>query len=293
MTDKRHYGHVDCPGHEDYVKNMITGAAKMDAGILVVAATDGAMPQTREHILLCRQVGVKHIIVFINKCDLVRDQEMFEIIEMDVKDILNKYGFDGDNTKFVCGSALSCLENKDPDIGKAKVEELLSIMDNDIPVPERDIDKPFLMSIESTYNIEGRGTVITGTIEQGKIKIGDEIELLGYAPTTTKTTITGIETFRKQLDRGEAGDNVGLLIRGVTRKNASRGMIVTKPGTKTLGQCFAAQVYLLKEEEGGRKSSFNTGFKPQVPARDADLHPHRRRRRRHRPSVQRKGRYAW
>lgn len=264
MTEKRHYGHVDCPGHEDYVKNMITGAAKMDAGILVVAATDGAMPQTREHILLCKQVGVENIIVFINKCDLVKDPEMFEIIEMDVRDLLTQYGFKGDDTKFVVGSALSCLEGKNPEIGSDKVKELLRVMDEDIPIPERDIDKPFLMSIESTYNVEGRGTVVAGTVEQGKVKVGDEIEILGYQPTGTKTTVTGIETFRKQLDRGEAGDNVGLLIRGVTRKNANRGMIVTKPGSKTLGQCFSAQVYLLKTEEGGRKGSFNTGFKPQV-----------------------------
>lgn len=264
VTDKRHYGHVDCPGHEDYVKNMITGAAKMDAGILVVAATDGAMPQTREHILLCKQVGVKTIIVFINKCDLVKDPEMYEIIEMDVRDILTKYGFDGDSTKFVKGSALLCLEGKEPELGLQRVEELLDIMDNDIPIPERNIDKPFLMAIESTYNIKGRGTVITGTIEQGKVKIGDEIELVGYSATPVKTTITGIETFRKQLDRGEAGDNVGILIRNITRENAGRGIVVCKPGSQELGQCFQAQVYLLKEEEGGRKNSFTTGFRPQV-----------------------------
>lgn len=264
MTDKRHYGHVDCPGHEDYVKNMITGAAKMDAGILVVSATDGAMPQTREHILLCKQVGVKTIIVFINKCDLVKDPEMYEIIEMDVRDLLTKYGFDGDSTKFVHGSALLCLEGKEPELGQAKVEELLSIMDNDIPIPERNVDKPFLMSIETTYNIKGRGTVITGTVEQGKIKVGEDIELVGYSATPIKTTVTGIETFRKQLDRGEAGDNIGILIRGITRENASRGMVVAKVGSQALGQAFQAQLYLLKEDEGGRKNSFNTGFKPQV-----------------------------
>jgi len=294
MTDKRHYGHVDCPGHEDYVKNMITGAAKMDAGILVVAATDGAMPQTREHILLCKQVGVKTIIVFINKCDLVKDPEMFEIIEMDVRDLLTKYGFDGANAKFVKGSALLCLEGKDPEMGQKKIEELLNVMDNDIPVPEREVDKPFLMSIESTFNIKGRGTVVTGTIEQGKAKVGEEVEILGYGPNPTKTTITGIETFRKQLDRGEAGDNIGLLLRGVTRKNANRGMIICKPGSKSVGQCFQAQIYLLKEEEGGRKSSFNSGFKPQVTlSLNLDLHQNRRCRRRYRTSFQRQGRHAW
>lgn len=244
QTDKRHFGHVDCPGHEDYVKNMITGAAKMDAGILVVAATDGAMPQTREHILLCKQVGVKTIIVFVNKCDLVPDPEMHEIIEMDVRDMLSKYGFDGDKAKFIKGSALLCLEGKNPELGLTKVEELLEIMDNDIPIPERNVDKPFLMSIESVYNIKGRGTVVTGTVEQGKCKVGDEIELVGYNAVPFKTSIIGIETFRKQLDRGEAGDNVGMLLRGVTKDNCTRGMILTKPATKELGQCFQAQIYL-------------------------------------------------
>lgn len=270
-TEARHYAHVDCPGHEDYVKNMITGAAKMDCGILVVSAPDGAMPQTREHVLLCKQVGVKTIIVFLNKCDLIDDPEMFELVEMEVQEILEKYNYDHENTIFIHGSALSALEGKDPHIGADKVRELLNTMDANIEVPQRDIDKPFMMAIESTFDIQGRGTVVTGTIEKGLIKVGDEIEILGYSDKPKKTNVTGLETFRKSLDKGEAGDNIGILVKGLTRKDVQRGMIVAKPNSMKLGQCFEAQVYFLSQEEGGRKTGFATGFRPQIFLRTADI----------------------
>lgn len=270
-TDARHYAHVDCPGHEDYVKNMITGAAKMDCGILVVSAPDGAMPQTREHVLLCKQVGVKTIIVFLNKCDLIDDPEMFELVEMEVQEILEKYNYDVDNTVFIHGSALAALEGKDPHIGADKVKELLKTMDETIEVPERNIDKPFMMAIESTFDIQGRGTVVTGTIDQGVVKVGDEIEIMGFSDRIRKTNVTGLETFRKSLDKGEAGDNIGILVKGLTRKDVQRGMIVCKPGSKKLGQCFEAQVYFLSQEEGGRKTGFYTGFRPQCFLRTADI----------------------
>ena len=271
FTEKRHYAHVDCPGHEDYVKNMITGAAKMDAGILVVSAPDGAMPQTKEHVLLCKQVGVQKIIVFLNKCDLIDDPEMFELVEMEVQEILEKYDYDPDNTVFIHGSALSALEGTNPDIGMNKVIELLEVMDEQIPIPERMVDKPFQMAIEGTYNIEGRGTVVTGTIDTGRIKNGDEIEIYGFDKMAKKSSVTGVETFRKSLDKGEAGDNVGLLIRGVDRKDVQRGMVLAKPGSLNLGVCFEAQVYFLTEEEGGRKNGFYTGFRPQCFIRTADV----------------------
>ena len=270
-TDKRHYGHVDCPGHEDYVKNMITGAAKMDAGILVVSAPDGAMPQTREHIMLCKQVGVKTILVFLNKIDVMDDPEMHEIVEMEVKELLEKYGYDPENTVFVRGSALMALNNEKPEIGEHKIQELLDAMDAKIPLPERIKDKPFMMSVDGTYNIEGRGTVVTGTIEHGTVKAGDDIEIIGFNNKPKKTTITGVETFKKSLDYGESGDNVGLLIRGLTRKDVNRGMVIAKPGTVKVKRCFEAQVYFTTEEEGGRKKGFYTGYKPQVFMRTADL----------------------
>ena len=270
-TEKRHYAHVDCPGHEDYVKNMITGAAKMDAGILVVSAPDGAMPQTKEHVLLCKQVGVKTIIVFLNKCDLIDDEEMFELVEMEVQEILEKHDYDPANTVFIRGSALSALEGNNPELGMDKVKELLSVMDEQIGIPERDLDKPFQMAIESTYNIEGRGTVVTGTIEKGKVKTGDEVEIIGYHDAPKKSAVTGVETFKKTLDRGEAGDNVGLLLRGIGKKDVQRGQVITKPGLMKNSNCFEAQVYFLTEEEGGRKTGFYTGFRPVCFLRTADI----------------------
>ena len=269
-TETRHYGHVDCPGHEDYVKNMITGAAKMDAGILVVSAPDGAMPQTREHILLCKQVGVKNIIVFLNKVDLMDDPEMHEIVEMEVTELLEQYGYDPEKTTFIRGSALCAMNDENKEIGEDKVIELLKVMDETIELTERPLNKPFLLSIDGTYNIEGRGTVITGTVDQGKIKKGKEIEIIGFGKSV-KTTVTGIETFRKTMDQGEAGDNVGLLIRGLTRDQVSRGMIVCEPGTVNLQRCVEAQIYFTTQDEGGRKKGFYTGFKPQTHIRTADI----------------------
>ena len=271
VTDKRHYGHVDCPGHEDYVKNMITGAAKMDAAVLVVSAPDGCMPQTREHILLCKQVGVKTIVVFLNKIDIMPDPEMHEIVEMEVRELLNKYDFNGDDAKIIKGSALMASTGENSEIGASRIMELLDTMDANIPLPERPIDKPFLMSIEGTYNIEGRGLVLVGTIEQGKIKVGDEIEIMGIEKETKKTTITGIETFKKTLDYGEAGDNIGLLVRNLTRKQVQRGQILCKPGSQKNKNCFEASVYFLKDSEGGRKKGFYTGYRPQIFLRTADV----------------------
>jgi elongation factor Tu len=271
QTAKRHYGHVDCPGHADYVKNMITGASKMDAGILVVSATDGAMPQTREHILLCRQVGVGTIIVFINKCDVAKDPELQELVEMEVRELLNKYEYKGDEAKFVRGSALCAMNDTEPELGEKKVLELVDAMDTLIPEPVRDTDKPLLMSVESTFTIGGRGTVATGTIETGKVKVGEDVDLVGYSPKITKTTITGIETFRKQLDFAQAGDNVGLLVRSLQREDIFRGQIICKPGTLSQHANIAASIYVLKEEEGGRKKPFVTGYRPQCFIRTADV----------------------
>ena len=270
QTDKRHYGHVDCPGHEDYVKNMITGAAKMDAAILVVSAPDGCMPQTKEHVLLCKQIGVKTIIIFINKVDIMPDPEMHELVEMEIRELLNDNKFDGDSAVIIKGSALKALNNEQPEIGSDRVIELLNTMDEQIPIPERHIDKPFIMSIEGTFNIEGRGTVVVGTIEQGRVKPGDEVMISGYGKTK-KTTVTGVETFNKSLDYGEAGDNVGLLVRGITRKDIQRGQTISKSGVVKMHNCFEAQIYLMKEEEGGRKRGFYTGFKPQIFLRTADV----------------------
>ena len=267
----RHYGHVDCPGHADYVKNMITGAARMDGGILVVSAADGAMPQTREHILLCRQVGVKNIIVFLNKCDMVTDPEMHELVEMEVRELLNQYEYDGDNAVFVKGSALCALNGTEPELGEKAMEKLIEALDTQIELPERLKDKDFLMSIDSSVNIPGRGTVVTGTVEQGKCKVGDEVHMIGIKRKPSPSTITGIETFKKTLDYGEAGDNVGVLLRGVTKDQVKRGMCLIKPATLDVRRNFVGQLYILKPEEGGRNKPFLTGYRPQAFLRTADV----------------------
>ena len=267
-TEKRHYAHVDCPGHADYVKNMITGAAQMDGAILVIAATDGAMAQTREHILLAHQVGVPRIVVFINKCDMVDDPEMLELIEMDVRELLTKYGYDGDNTPFVYGSALKALEG-DPEYVK-KIDELMDVVDEYIPTPERDVDKPFLMSIEDVFTITGRGTVVTGRVERGRLNINEEVEIVGLKETK-KTVATGIEMFRKSLDYAEAGDNAGVLLRGINREDVERGQVLAKPGSVTPHTKFECQVYVLSKEEGGRHTPFFTNYRPQFYFRTTDV----------------------
>ena len=267
-TDKRHYAHVDCPGHADYVKNMITGAAQMDGAILVIAATDGAMAQTREHILLAHQVGVPRIVVFINKCDMVDDPEMLELIEMDVRELLSKYGYDGDNTPFVYGSALKALEG-DPKYVE-KIDELMNVIDEYIPTPERDVDKPFLMSIEDVFTITGRGTVVTGRVERGRLNVNDEVEIVGIKDTQ-KTVATGIEMFRKQLDYAEAGDNAGVLLRGINREDVERGQVLAKPGSVTPHTKFECAVYVLSKEEGGRHTPFFTNYRPQFYFRTTDV----------------------
>ena len=267
-TDKRHYAHVDCPGHADYVKNMITGAAQMDGAILVIAATDGAMAQTREHILLAHQVGVPRIVVFINKCDMVDDPEMLELIEMDVRELLTKYGYDGDNTPFVYGSALKALEG-DPKYVE-KIDELMDVIDEYIPTPERDVDKPFLMSIEDVFTITGRGTVVTGRVERGRLNLNDEVEIVGIKDTQ-KTVATGIEMFRKQLDFAEAGDNAGVLLRGINREDVERGQVLAKPGSVTPHTKFECAVYVLSKDEGGRHTPFFTNYRPQFYFRTTDV----------------------
>ena len=267
QTEKRHYAHVDCPGHADYVKNMITGAAQMDGAILVVAASDGPMPQTREHILLARQVGVKYIVVYLNKCDMVDDEELIDLVEMEVRELLNEYGFDGDNTPVIRGSALQALQ------GDAKYEEsiyeLMDAVDTWIPLPPRDIDKPFLMPVEDVFSITGRGTVATGRIEAGVIHVGDEVEILGLGEDK-KSVVTGVEMFRKLLDQGEAGDNVGLLLRGIDKNEIKRGMILCKPGQVKAHSKFKAEVYILKKEEGGRHTPFHNKYRPQFYLRTMD-----------------------
>lgn len=268
QTEKRHYAHVDCPGHADYVKNMITGAAQMDGAILVVAATDGVMPQTREHILLARQVGVKYIVVFLNKCDQVDDPELIDIVEMEIRDILNEYGFPGDDTPIIRGSALKALQG-DPDAEKA-IMELMDAVDTYIPDPVRDLDKPFLLAIEDVVTITGRGTVVTGRVERGVAKLGDEVELVGIKPTK-KTVITGIEMFRKTLDEAKSGDNVGILLRGINRDEVVRGQVLAKPGTVTPHTKFEASVYVLTKEEGGRHTAFLTNYRPQFYFRTTDI----------------------
>ena len=267
-TDKRHYAHVDCPGHADYVKNMITGAAQMDGAILVLAATDGPMAQTKEHILLARQVGVPRIVVFMNKCDMVDDPEMLDLVEMDVRELLSKYGYDGDNTPVIRGSALKALEG-DPK-WEAKIDELMDAVDEWIPTPERDNTKPFLMSIEDVFTITGRGTVVTGRVERGELKLNDEVEIVGLKPTQ-KTVVTGIEMFRKQLDFAEAGDNAGVLLRGISREQVQRGQVLAKPGTVTPHKKFKAEVYVLSKEEGGRHTPFFSNYRPQFYFRTTDV----------------------
>ena len=261
-TETRHYAHVDCPGHADYVKNMVTGAAQMDGAILVVAATDGPMPQTREHILLARQVGIPKIVVFLNKCDLANDPELLELVEMEIRELLSANDFDGDNAPIIRGSAISALEGKNDGLGKEAIDALLKACDEYIPMPERPVDKPFLMPIEDVFSITGRGTVVTGRIESGVIKVGDECEIVGLRPTQ-KTTVTGVEMFRKLLDQGEAGDNVGLLLRGTKKEDVERGQIICKPGSITPHTEFEAEVYILTKEEGGRHTAFFSNYRPQ------------------------------
>ena len=269
-TDDRHYAHVDCPGHADYVKNMITGAAQMDGAILVVSAADGPMPQTREHILLARQVGVPYIVVFLNKCDQVDDEELLELVEMEVRELLNDYEFPGDDTPLVMGSALKALEGDTSDIGAPAVLKLLDEMDAYIPTPERETDKPFLMPIEDIFSISGRGTVVTGRIETGVVNVGEEIEIVGIRDTSV-TTCTGVEMFRKLLDSGEAGDNVGVLLRGTKRDEVERGQVLAKPGTITPHTKFEAEVYVLSKDEGGRHTPFFKGYRPQFYFRTTDV----------------------
>lgn len=268
-SEKRHYAHVDCPGHADYVKNMITGAAQMDGAILVVSATDGPMPQTREHILLARQVGVPHIVVFLNKCDMVEDKELIDLVEEEVRDLLKKYEFPGDETPIIRGSALKALENPTgPDADP--IMELVAKMDEYIPQPHRDIDQSFLMPIEDIFSIEGRGTVVTGRIERGIVKVGEEIEIVGLRDTA-KTTVTGVEMFNKSLDEGQAGDNAGILLRGTKKDEVERGQVLCKPGTITPHTEFEAEVYILSKEEGGRHKPFFKGYKPQFYIRTTDV----------------------
>ena len=269
-SDNRHYAHVDCPGHADYVKNMITGAAQMDGAILVCSAADGPMPQTREHILLSRQVGVPYIVVFLNKADMVDDKELLELVEMEVRDLLSEYDFPGDETPIIIGSALKALEGDTSEIGVPAIEKLVAALDSYIPEPQRDIDKPFLMPIEDVFSISGRGTVVTGRVERGIIKVGEEIEIVGLRPTT-KTTCTGVEMFRKLLDQGQAGDNVGILLRGTKREEVERGQVLAKPGTIKPHKNFEAEVYILSKDEGGRHTPFFKGYRPQFYFRTTDV----------------------
>lgn len=270
QSKNRHYAHVDCPGHADYVKNMITGAAQMDGAILVVSAADGPMPQTREHILLARQVGVPYIVVFLNKADMVDDKELLELVEMEVRDLLTQYQFPGDKTPIVIGSALKALEGDTSEIGVPAIVKLVEEMDAYIPLPERPIDKPFLLPIEDVFSISGRGTVVTGRVERGIVKVGEEIEIIGLKPTI-KTTCTGVEMFRKLLDEGRAGDNVGVLLRGTKREEVERGQVLAKPGSITPHTKFEAEVYVLSKEEGGRHTPFFKGYRPQFYFRTTDV----------------------
>ena len=267
-TEGRHYAHVDCPGHADYVKNMITGAAQMDGAILVIAATDGPMAQTREHILLSRQVGVPRMVVFLNKCDMVDDPELLELVEMEVRDLLNEYGFEGDDTPIISGSALKALEGDAAYV--EKIEELMAAVDEWIPTPARDTEKPFLMSIEDVFTITGRGTVVTGRVERGQLKLNDEVEIVGIKPTK-KTVVTGIEMFKKSLDYAEAGDNAGVLLRGISREEVERGQVLSKPGSVTPHKKFKAEVYVLSKEEGGRHTPFFANYRPQFYFRTTDV----------------------
>ena len=269
-TANRHYAHVDCPGHADYVKNMITGAAQMDGAILVVSSADGPMPQTREHILLARQVGVPALVVFMNKVDMVDDAELLELVEMEVRELLSSYEFPGDDIPIVKGSALAAVEDRNPEIGESKILELMAAVDNYIPQPERPIDKPFLMPIEDVFSISGRGTVVTGRVERGIVKVGEEVEILGIRDTT-KSTVTGVEMFRKLLDQGQAGDNIGALLRGVDREGVERGQVLAKPGSIKPHKKFEAEAYILTKEEGGRHTPFFTNYRPQFYFRTTDV----------------------
>ena len=269
-TEGRHYAHVDCPGHADYVKNMITGAAQMDGAILVCSAADGPMPQTREHILLARQVGVPYIIVFMNKCDMVDDEELLELVEMEIRDLLSSYDFPGDDVPIIKGSALKALEGDTSDIGETAIFALADALDSYIPTPERAVDKPFLLPIEDVFSISGRGTVVTGRVERGIVNVGDEIEIVGLKPTQ-KTTCTGVEMFRKLLDQGQAGDNVGVLLRGTKREDVERGQVLAKPGSITPHTKFKAEVYVLSKEEGGRHTPFFANYRPQFYFRTTDV----------------------
>ncbi|KWZ86409.1 MULTISPECIES: elongation factor Tu [Heyndrickxia] len=268
-TEKRHYAHVDCPGHADYVKNMITGAAQMDGAILVVSAADGPMPQTREHILLSRQVGVPYIVVFLNKCDMVDDEELLELVEMEVRDLLSEYDFPGDEVPVIKGSALKALEG-DPEY-EAKILELMDAVDEYIPTPQRDTDKPFMMPVEDVFSITGRGTVATGRVERGQLKVGDVVEIVGLSDKPKQTTVTGVEMFRKILDYAEAGDNIGALLRGIAREEVQRGQVLAKPGSITPHTKFKAQVYVLTKEEGGRHTPFFSNYRPQFYFRTTDV----------------------
>jgi len=270
QSEQRHYAHVDCPGHADYVKNMITGAAQMDGAILVVSAADGPMPQTREHILLARQVGVPYIVVYLNKADMVDDKELLELVEMEVRDLLTQYGFPGDTTPIVVGSALKAIEGDQSEIGEPSIVKLSQVLDEYIPLPERPIDKPFLLPIEDVFSISGRGTVVTGRVERGIVKVGEELEIVGLKPTL-KTICTGVEMFRKLLDEGRAGDNVGVLLRGTKREEVERGQVLAKPGSITPHTKFEAEVYVLSKEEGGRHTPFFKGYRPQFYFRTTDV----------------------
>ncbi len=269
-SDTRHYAHVDCPGHADYVKNMITGAAQMDGGILVVSGYDGPMPQTREHILLARQVGVPYLVVYLNKVDMVDDPELLDLVELEVRDLLKKYQFPGDQIPIIRGSALKALQGEDSDIGIGSIKKLIAALDEYIPLPKRDIDKPFLMPVEDVFSIQGRGTVATGRVERGIVKVGEEVEIVGLKPTT-KTVVTGIEMFRKLLDEGVAGDNLGALLRGLKREDIERGQVLAAPGTITPHTKFKAEVYILTKEEGGRHTPFFKGYRPQFYFRTTDV----------------------
>ena len=269
-TENRHYSHVDCPGHADYIKNMITGAASMDGAIIVVAASDGQMPQTREHLLLARQVGVQRIVVFVNKVDAIEDPEMLELVEMEMRELLSHYGFEGDETPVIMGSALCAMENKRPEIGQEKIDELLEAVDTWIPTPDRALDQPFLMSVEDVFSISGRGTVVSGRVERGVLKRDAEIELVGKGEEIIKTKVTDIETFKKSCEESRAGDNSGLLLRGVRREDIKRGMIVTGPGQVRAHKKFLCSLYVLTKEEGGRHTGFHGNYRPQVYLRTAD-----------------------
>jgi elongation factor Tu len=270
-TKSRHYAHVDCPGHADYVKNMITGAAQMDGAILVVAATDGPMAQTREHILLARQVNVPALVVFMNKVDMVDDEELLDLVELEIRELLSSYEFPGDDLPVVRGSALAAMESRDPEVGHDKILELMQAVDDFIPTPQRDLDKDFLMPVEDVFTITGRGTVVTGAITQGKVKVGEKVEIVGMMEKPLETTVTGVEMFRKLMDEGQAGDNVGLLLRGIEREQVQRGMVIAKPKSITPHTNFECEVYVLKKEEGGRHTPFFPGYRPQFYFRTTDV----------------------